>query len=92
MALYRNVGGIVTLGAGATHHWEYWFDGFGRDVGVAVAAPNIQEPQDNVLLVATNPGVVARANGETDGIHYTIDILNTGPLAIRYNLCLADWR
>jgi len=92
MALYRNVGGIVTITPGATHYWEYWFDGFGRDVGVAVAAPNIQEPQVDVKLVALNPGVVAHASGETDGIFYTIDIRNAGAAPIRYNLCLADWR
>jgi hypothetical protein len=91
MALHRNVGGIVTLGSGATHHWEYVFDGFGRDVGVAVAAANIQEPQLNVELVATNQGVVARSNGETDGIHYTVSIRNAGAAAIHYNLSIAEW-
>jgi hypothetical protein len=91
MALHRNVGGIVSLAAGATHHWEYWFDGFGRDVGVAVAAANIQEPQDNVELVTVSQGVVARSNGETDGIHYTVNIRNAGAAAIHYNLSIAEW-
>jgi hypothetical protein len=91
MALHRNVGGIVSLAAGATHHWEYWFDGFGRDVGVAVAAANIQEPQVNVELVAVSQGVLARSNGETDGIHYTVNIRNAGAAAIHYNLSIAEW-
>ena len=42
MAHWRNIGGISTIAGGATHHWEYSYPHGRLDVGVAVAAPNLQ--------------------------------------------------
>jgi len=94
MALWRNIGGVVTLAAGGTHFWEISYPPNGRDVGVVVAAPNIQQPQINVELVATEQGVVARQSRDEGGppIHYTVRIRNAGAIGLAYNLNIGDWQ
>jgi hypothetical protein len=92
MALWRNIGGVTTLAPGKTHAWEFSYDG--QDVGVVVAAPNIQQPQINVELVALEQGVVARqAPGEGGPpIAYRVRIHNRGAVALAYNLNIGDWQ
>ena len=67
MALWRNIGGLTTIAPGATHHWEYSYPPAGRDVGVAIAAPNILEDSVNIELVAEQQSVIARDEGEATG-------------------------
>jgi hypothetical protein len=95
MALWRNIGGISTIAPGATAYWEYSYPPGGRDVGVAVAAPNIQQAQINVELIATEQGVVARQTPIEEGapeIHYTVRIRNAGAVPLAYNLDIGDWQ
>jgi hypothetical protein len=91
MALWRNIGGVTSIVPGATHYWEY---GYGRDVGVAIAAPNMQQPQINVELVVLRQGVVQRqSRGEgAPLIDYTVRIQNIGGIALDYNLNIGDWQ
>jgi hypothetical protein len=95
MAHWRSIGGITTIAAGATHFWEYHYPPGGRDVGVTVAAPNMQQPQIDVELVATEQGVVQRQTRVEEGvpeIHYTVRIKNLGTVALGYNLNIGDWQ
>jgi hypothetical protein len=95
MALWRNIGGTSTIAAGATAYWEYSYPPGGRDVGVAIAAPNMLQAQINVELVATEQGVVQRQTRVEEGvpeIHYTVRIRNLGTLALSYNLNIGDWQ
>jgi hypothetical protein len=91
VALWRNIGGVTTIVPGATHFWEYTYGG--RDVGVAIAAPNLQQAQINAELVALEQGVVARQSADEGGppIHYTVRIRNVGSAGIDYNLNIGDW-
>lgn len=91
MTLWRNIGGLTTIAAGATHHWEYSYPPNGRDVGVAVAAPNILEDLINIELIAEQQGVVAREGGEATRIAYRVVIRNGGNFALSYNLNIGDW-
>jgi hypothetical protein len=95
MAMWRNIGGYSTIAAGATAYWEYSYPPDGRDVGLAVAAANIQDPQINCELIAVEQGVVGRQTPIEEGvpeIHYTVRILNSGPTSIGYNLTIGDWQ
>ena len=92
MALWRNIGGLTTIAPGVTHHWEYAYPPRGRDVGVAVAAPNILEPSINIELVADFQGVVARDGGEATQSAYTVAIRNIGAFHLSYNLNVGDWQ
>ena len=95
MAHWRSIGGISTIAPGATAYWEYFYPPGGRDVGVAVAAPNMQQPQIDVELVATEQGVVQRQTRVEEGvpeIHYTVRIRNLGGVALSYNLNIGDWQ
>ena len=91
MALWRNVGHVVLIASGRTDQWQITY-GTGQDVGVVVAAPNLQEI--NVELIALEQGVVARASGEelASSTHYTVKIRNAGTSGIRYNLNIGDWQ
>jgi hypothetical protein len=91
MALWRNIGGLTTIAAGATRHWEYSYPPRGRDVGVAIAAPNILEASVNIELVAEQQSVVARDEGEAAGIDYRVAIRNAGGFPLSYNLNIGDW-
>ncbi len=91
MALWRNIGGLTTIAPGATHHWEYSYPPAGRDVGVAIAAPNILEASINIELVAEQQGVVARDEGEATGIDYRVAVRNAGTFPLSYNLNIGDW-
>jgi len=91
MALWRNIGGLTTIAPGATHHWRYSYPPFGRDVGVAIAAPNILEGSIDIELVAEEQGVLAIDEGEATGIAYRVAIRNAGTFALSYNLNIGDW-
>ena len=93
MALWRNIGGLSTIAAGQTAYWEYYYPPYGRDVGVAIGAPNLLEPSVNIELVALVQGVVERdAEAESPPIHYTVRIQNLGNFEISYNLNIGDWQ
>jgi len=95
MAHWRNIGGISTIAPGATAYWEYSYPPNGRDVGVAVAAPNMQQPQINVEYLVVGQGIVQRQTTIEEGgtaIHYTVRIRNLGSIGIRYNLNIGDWQ
>ena len=87
MALFRHVGNPVTIAAGATHYWHYWF-GNGADVGVALVTPNLLESNINVELDTSDHGVVAVQSPGEGGpyIHYTVRIHNRGPIPMIYDL------
>ena len=91
MALWRNVGNVVSIASGATHSWQITY-GFGMDVGVVVAAPNPQEI--NAELIALDQGVVARPVGTElqTATHYTVKIRNLGAISLGYNLNIGDWQ
>lgn len=93
MALWRNIGAVETIAAGRTQSWRITY-GFGRDVGVVVGAPNLQELVANVELIAFDQGVFGRAAGEelSSETHYTVKIRNAGASGIRYNLNIGDWQ
>jgi hypothetical protein len=94
MALWRNIGGLNTIAPGATIHWGYYYPPGGRDVGVAIAAPNLQSAQINVELT-TQQGIVERQTPVEEGapeIHYTLRVTNTGAAPLTYNLDIGDWQ
>jgi hypothetical protein len=94
MAHWRSIGGIVTITPGVTHHWEYFYPPGGRDVGVAVAAPNLHSAQIDTELV-TEQGIVERQTPVEEGaplIHYTVRVRNLGGGSLRYNLNIGDWQ
>jgi hypothetical protein len=91
MALHRSIGGLTTIAPGITQYWEYSYSPNGRDVGVAIAAPNILEDSINIELDADQQGVVARDGGEATAIAYRVAIRNAGGFAISYNLNIGDW-
>ena len=94
MALWRNIGGITTIAAGQTMFWEYSYPPFGRDVGVAIAVPNLLEDFADVELVALNQGVV-EGQSQSEGalpIFYTVRIQNFGNGEFSYNLNIGDWQ
>jgi hypothetical protein len=88
MALWRNIGGIATIVPGATQYWEYSYGG--RDIGLAVAGPNMQYPQINLEMVAVEQGVVQRQGAPA--IAYTVRFKNLGPVNMYYNLDIGDWQ
>jgi hypothetical protein len=94
MALWRNIGGLAFIAPGATHLWEIVYPPNGRDVGTVVAAPNLQEGELGVELIALDQGVVERDGGEAVAIHYTVRIHNNGtaPVSMAYNLNIGDWQ
>ena len=94
MALWRNIGGLAFIGPGSTHFWEITYPPNGRDVGVVVIAPNLQEGEIGVELVARDQGVVERNGGEAPQIHYRVQIHNNGtfPITLAYNLNVGDWQ
>jgi hypothetical protein len=91
MALWRNVGNVVSIASGRTDYWQITY-GTGRDVGVVVAAANLQELNNE--LVALDQGVVARPVGTElhSATHYTVKIRNLGSSSARYNLNIGDWQ
>jgi hypothetical protein len=94
MALWRNIGGLNTISAGATVYWEYYYPPGGRDVGVAIAAPNLQSANINVPLVMEQ-GIVERQTPVEEGapqIHYTLKVRNLGAGSLTYNLNIGDWQ
>ena len=94
MALWRNIGGLNTITPGATVYWEYYYPPGGRDVGVAIAAPNLQSAQINVELVSEQ-GIVERQTPVEEGapeIHYTVRVRNLGGGSLTYNLNIGDWQ
>jgi hypothetical protein len=94
MALWRNIGGLNTIAPGATIHWGYYYPPGGRDVGVALAAPNLQSAQINVELT-TEQGIVERQTPVEEGapeIHYTVRVKNLGAAPLTYNLNIGDWQ
>jgi len=94
MALWRNIGGLNTIAPGATIHWGYYYPPGGRDVGVALAAPNLQSAQINVELT-TEQGIVERQTPVEEGapeIHYTVRVRNLGLAPLTYNLNIGDWQ
>lgn len=92
MALWRNIGGVTTIAAGATHYWEYSYAG--HDVGLAIAAPNMQQAQINTELIVVEQGVVQRQSAGEGAplIDYTVRIKNIGPIGLGYNLNVGDWQ
>jgi hypothetical protein len=91
MALWRNIGGVATIVQGGKQYWEYSYAG-GRDIGLAIAAPNMQEGQINLEMVAVEQGVVQRDKGESIAIGYTVRVQNLGPGEMSYNLNIGDWQ
>jgi hypothetical protein len=91
MALIRNIGAPVSIAAGATHYWEYWF-GANAEVGVALVTPNILESSIKIHLVAADFGVMTVPGREEGGpgIHYTVSVRNTGTFAVTYNLNIGN--
>jgi hypothetical protein len=94
MAFWRSIGGLAFIGPGSTHFWEIVYPPNGRDVGTVVAAPNLQEGELGVELVARDQGVIERDGGEAPAIHYTVQIHNNGtvPVTMAYNLNIGDWQ
>ena len=90
MAIWRNIGGVATIVQGATQYWEYSYGG--RDIGLAIASPNMQEGQINLEMLALVQGVVQRDHGETTSISYTARMTNLGPGEMSYNLNIGDWQ
>ena len=91
MALWRNVGNVVSIASGVTHAWQITYHN-GRDVGVVVAAPNPQEI--NAELIELDQGVLVRPVGTelSTETHYTVKIRNLGTISLRYNLNIGDWQ
>src|SRR5438045_1604517 len=79
MAFWRGIGGYSTIASGAAVTWEIVYPG-GGDVGTIVASPNIVQPQIDVELIASDPGVVARQTPGEGGpaTHYSVKIRNAG--------------
>jgi hypothetical protein len=91
MALWRNIGGLTTIVQGAQQYWEYTYGG--RDIGLAIAAPNMQEGQINLEMVVIEQGVVQRDSGnDSPLINYTARIQNLGPGEMFYNINVGDWQ
>jgi hypothetical protein len=91
MAMWRGVGGLTFIVAGATHYWEYSYSPF-SDVGPTVASPNILQDQINVELATSHPGVTGRDGGEATRIVYTVRVTNLGAATIGYDLNIGDWQ
>jgi hypothetical protein len=93
MAQFQNIGSPVTIAAGATHYWEYWF-GPGLDVGAAIATPNILDSTIKIRLTTSNHGVVTAASrGENPPmILYTVTVHNQGTFAVSYNLDVGNFQ
>jgi hypothetical protein len=91
MALWRNIGGLTTIVQGGKQYWEYTYGG--HDMGLAIAAPNMQEGQINLEMVSLEQGVVQRDSGkDSPFINYTVRIQNLGPGEMFYNLNIGDWQ
>jgi hypothetical protein len=83
---------VATIAPGETHFWEYSYSPGGRDVGIAYAAPNIQEPNVDVPLIVVQQSVVARNFDDSTGLVYGVAIRNEGRPPIGYNLNIEDWQ
>jgi hypothetical protein len=92
MAHFRGVGGLTTIVAGQTQFWQYSYGAFGKDVGIAYAAPNLLEANINVELVELEQGVRESDQGESTGLVYTVRIHNNGASDMSYNLNIEDWQ
>ncbi len=93
MAHFRGVGGVATLAAGKTAHWETTY-GNGLDEGIVVQAPNLlDESATNIEMVVLNQSVVLRPRGDgSAGLAYRVAILNAGNGIMSYNLDIEDWQ
>ena len=91
MTMWRGIGGLTFIAAGATHYWEYWYAPV-SDVGSTVASPNLLESQINVELATSHPGVTARDAGESTRIVYTVRVSNLGAATMGYDLNIGDWQ
>jgi hypothetical protein len=94
MASFQNIGGVVTIAPGVTHHWDFWW-GPGLDVGAVGVTPNIHESQIDVRLVTSELGVRTLQNPVEEGvvlIHYTVAITNKGSASMRYNLDIGTFQ
>jgi hypothetical protein len=88
MAQHRSVGPLFSLAGGATASWSISY-GFGQDVGIVTAAPNIvDDVLGVVLLQAQNQGLGATSDSRN---FYTVDIHNPGARPVVHNLNLQDW-
>jgi len=87
MALFRNVGPLTTIAAGATHFWTYSFTPI-ADIGVACVTPNLLEEAANIELIAFDFGVsLTLGQGENPALTvYEVSIRNSGAFPISYNL------
>jgi len=94
MAQFQNVGTPVTIAAGGTHYWDFWF-GPGLDVGAAVATPNILDSWIDIRLVTSDLGVrTVQSRIEEAGplILYTVAVHNKGSFAVKYNLDIGTFQ
>ena len=93
MAHFRGVGGLATLAAGKTAHWETTY-GNGLDEGIVVQAPNLlDESATNIEMVVLNQSVVLRPRDDgSSGLAYRVAILNAGNGIMSYNLNIEDWQ
>jgi len=88
MAQHRSVGPLFSLVGGGTVSWSISY-GFGQDVGIVTAAPNIIDDVLGVVqLQARNQGVGATSDSRT---FYTVQIHNPGAASVAHNLNLQDW-
>lgn len=92
MAHFRGIGGLAFIVPGQTQFWQYSYGSIGNDVGIAYAAPNMQEPNINVELVIVEQGVRTIDSGEAVGLAYTVRIHNNGNSDMAYNLNIEDWQ
>ena len=93
MAQFQNIGSPVTIAAGATHYWDFWF-GPGLDVGTALATPNILDSSIDIALVTSQLGVRTVQTRVEEGaplIRYTVAVHNKGAFAVKYNLDLGNF-
>lgn len=94
MAQFQNIGSPVTLAAGGTHYWDFWF-GPGLDVGAVAATPNILDSNINIWLTTSDLGVRTVQTRVEEGvplIRYTVAVHNKGSFAVKYNLDLGNFQ
>jgi len=88
MAHYRALGPLFSLAGGASGTWTITY-GFGQDVGIVTAAPNIVDDVLGVVHLKTvDQGVGATGDGAS---FYTVEISNPGNRPVTHNLDLEDW-
>jgi hypothetical protein len=93
MAHFRGVGGLATLAAGQTAHWETTY-GDGLDEAIVVQAPILlDESATNIEMVVLNQSVVLRPREDgSAGLAYRVAILNAGNGIMSYKLNIEDWQ